>query len=95
MRSNADCLIFQTSSGESFAFSAELVAAYLIGGIKLDSNVIRKVAGAVVHHFRIKLGREHVSVPEFGKALWRILLSHGYITFRVILPPFEGNLSLN
>jgi hypothetical protein len=73
-----DCLVFHTSEGESIPCSAEVVTIELVGDSNLDPHVVREAAAAVVHYFRNELGREHVSVEEFSRALQRVLCDLGY-----------------
>jgi hypothetical protein len=73
-----DCLIFQTSAGENIPCSAEVVTIELVGDANLDPEVVREAAAAVVYYFRNELGREHVSVEEFSRALERVLGRLGY-----------------
>jgi len=73
-----DCLIFQTSSGESIPCSAEVVTIELVGDSTLDPQVVREAAAAVVYYFRQELGRDNVSVEEFSRALQKILCRLGY-----------------
>jgi hypothetical protein len=73
-----DCLIFQTSSGENIPCSAEVVTIELVGEANLDPEVVREAAAAVVCYFRNELGREHVSVEEFSRALQKVLRKLGY-----------------
>jgi hypothetical protein len=73
-----DCLIFETSSGESIPCSAEVVTIELVGDSKLDPQVVREAAAAVVYYFRNELGRDNVSVEEFSHALQKVLCRLGY-----------------
>jgi hypothetical protein len=73
-----DCLIFQTSNGENIPCSAEVVTIELVGEANLDPEVVREAAAAVVCYFRNELGREHVSVEEFSRALQKVLRKLGY-----------------
>lgn len=76
---NPDCLIFQTSSGENIPCSAELVTIELIGEAVelLDPELIRNASAAVLHYFKVELGRTSVTVGEFSEALERVLRSFG------------------
>ena len=47
-----DCLIFETSTGESIPCSAEVVTIELVGDSKLDPQIVREAAAAVVYYFR-------------------------------------------
>jgi hypothetical protein len=73
-----DCLIFETSSGESIPCSAEVVTIELVGDSQLDPQVVREAAAAVVYYFRKELGRDNVSVAEFSRALQKVLCGLGY-----------------
>jgi hypothetical protein len=73
-----DCLMFQTSAGESIPCSAEIVTIELVGDSSLDPQVVREAAAAVVYYFRQELGRENVSIEEFSHALQKILCRLGY-----------------
>jgi hypothetical protein len=73
-----DCLIFETSAGESIPCSAEVVTIELVGDSKIDPETVREAAAAVVYYFRNELGRENVSVEEFSHALQRVLCRLGY-----------------
>lgn len=75
----SNCLIFQTSFGESIPCSAEEVTIELIGETNdyLDPTIIQNAAQAVLHYFKQDLGRTAVSVAEFTEALERVLRSLG------------------
>jgi hypothetical protein len=73
-----DCLIFETSAGESIPCSAEVVTIELVGDSNLDPQIVREAAAAVVYYFRQELGRDNVSVEEFSNALQKILCRLGY-----------------
>ena len=73
-----DCLIFETSSGESIPCSAEVVTIELVGDSKLDPQIVREAAAAVVYYFRNELGRDNVSIEEFSRALQKVLCRLGY-----------------
>jgi hypothetical protein len=72
---HAECLLFQTTSGESMPFSADMISAELLGDqAKLfDAEFVRDAAKAVFHYFRHELGRQTVSVGEFALALEKVL----------------------
>lgn len=74
-----DYLFFETSSGETIPCSAELVAIELVGGekSKLDPELVRQAAYAVLHYFKHDLGRNCVSVSDFSSALERVLTAFG------------------
>lgn len=73
-----DCLIFETSSGESIPCSAEVVTIELVGDAQLDPEIVREAAAAVVYYFRNELGRDNVSIAEFSRALQKVLMRLGY-----------------
>lgn len=73
-----DCLIFETSNGESIPCSAEVVTIELVGDSTLDPQIVREAAAAVVYYFRQELGRDNVSIEEFSNALQKILCRLGY-----------------
>jgi len=73
-----DCLMFQMDSGDAIPCSAELVAVELIGEAAgaLDPELVRNAARAVLHYFKVEMGKTFVSVGEFSRALSRVL--HGF-----------------
>ena len=81
----ADCLIFQTASGEQIPCSAELVTIELIGEAakSLDPDIVRNASAAVLHYFKNELGRNFVSVGEFSQALEGVLRGFGL----TVMPP--------
>lgn len=74
-----DCLLFQTSSGESIPFSAEMISVELTGeGIgAFDPEFLKNAASAVFHYFKHDLGRVTVTVGEFAGALEKVLRGFG------------------
>lgn len=74
-----DYLFFETSTGETIPCSAELVAIELVGGsaCKLDPELVRQAAYAVLHYFKNDLGRNCVSIADFSHALERVLVGLG------------------
>ena len=74
-----DCLLFQTSSGESIPFSAEMISVELTGdGIgSFDPEFLKHAASAVFHYFKHDLGRVTVTVGEFAGALEKVLRGFG------------------
>src|SRR3954469_13499492 len=74
-----DCLLFQTSSGESIPFSAEMISVELTGdGIgEFDPEFLKHAASAVFHYFKHDLGRLTVTVGEFAGALEKVLRGFG------------------
>lgn len=75
----ADCLEFNMPDGESIPCSAETVTIELIGNAAevLDPEVVRNAARAVLHFFKVELGRTSVSVGEFSQALAGVLRGFG------------------
>jgi hypothetical protein len=76
---SSDCLLFQTSSGESIPFSAEMISIELsgegVGGF--DPEFLKQAASAVFHYFKNDLGRITVTVGEFASALEKVLRGFG------------------
>jgi len=74
-----DCLLFETSSGESIPFSAEMISVELTGdGIgAFDPEFLKHAASAVFHYFKNDLGRLTVTVGEFAGALEKVLRGFG------------------
>lgn len=74
-----DCLIFQTSDGESVPCTADWVAFELLGeGAELiDPAIVHHASAAVLHYFKFELNRQHVSVAEFAAALEKALRTFG------------------
>jgi hypothetical protein len=74
-----DCLLFQTSNGESIPFSAEMISVELTGeGIgEFDPEFLKHAASAVFHYFKHDLGRVTVTVGEFAGALEKVLRGFG------------------
>ena len=68
---HSDCLVFETPNGDSIPCSAESVSVELLGdsAAVIDPEIVRNAAAAVLHFFRVELGRESVSVGEFMEAL--------------------------
>jgi hypothetical protein len=74
-----DCLLFQTTNGESIPFSAEMISVELTGeGIgEFDPEFLKHAASAVFHYFKHDLGRVTVTVGEFAGALEKVLRGFG------------------
>jgi hypothetical protein len=74
-----DCLLFETSSGESIPFSAEMISVELTDdGIgAFDPEFLKHAASAVFHYFKNDLGRISVTVGEFAGALEKVLRGFG------------------
>lgn len=75
----SDALVFATSRGELIPCSAESVVVELVGesASLLDPQMLRKAASAVLHHFKVELGKPCVTVGEFAQALARVLRGYG------------------
>ena len=75
----SDCLLFETSSGESVPFSAEMISVELTDeGIGVfDPEFLKHAASAVFHYFKHDLGRITVTVGEFAGALEKVLRGFG------------------
>ncbi len=74
-----DCLMFQMSDGEAIPCCAELVSVEMIGddaGL-LDPELVRNATRAVLHYFKVEMGRTSVSVGEFSNALASVLRRFG------------------
>jgi hypothetical protein len=76
-----DCLIFQTTSGEAIPCSAELVTVELMGDAAdlLDPELVRNAARAVLHYFKVEMGKTFVSIGEFSEALAGVLRGFGLV----------------
>lgn len=76
---SSNCLLFQTSNGESIPFSAEMISVELsgegVGGF--DPEFLKQAASAVFHYFKVDLGRITVTVGEFAGALEKVLRGFG------------------
>jgi hypothetical protein len=74
-----DCLMFQMDGGESIPCSAELVTVELMGEAAdlLDPDLVRNAAQAVLHYFKVEMGKSSVSVREFSLALAAVLRGFG------------------
>jgi len=75
-----DCLVFQTSNGESIPCSAEVVTVELMGdsASQISPLLVQEAASAVVYYFKEELGRTSVSITEFATALERVLNGFGF-----------------
>lgn len=73
------CLAFEQADGGAIPCSVEQVTIEIIGAAaaSLDHEVIRHAAAAVLHYFKMELGRSHVSLSEFTQALDRVLRGLG------------------
>jgi hypothetical protein len=74
-----DTLMFETSNGEIIPCSAEQVTIEFIGEVSgdLDPELVRNAARAVLHYFKVELGKSQVSVGEFAQALTGVLRGLG------------------
>lgn len=74
-----DYLVFQLDNGESIPCSAELVSIELMGenASLFDREFVQHAATAVLHYFKVELGRNSVTVGEFSLALERVLRGFG------------------
>ena len=77
---HTDCLVFETSDGESIPCSAHDVTVELLGDAvnEIEPALITEASEAVIYHFKIDLGRGSITVAEFTFALERILRGFGY-----------------
>ena len=77
---HTDCLVFETSDGDSIPCSAQDVTVELLGDAvhELDPFMVTEAAEAVLYHFKVDLGRSSVSVAEFTQALEIILRGFGF-----------------
>jgi len=75
-----DCLVFRTSQGENIPCSAQEVTVELMGesASLLNDEVIHHAAQAVLHYFKLEVGKTLVSVGEFAQALERVLRGLGF-----------------
>ena len=78
---HSDCLMFQMSDGEAIPCYAELVTVEMIGNEEglLDTELVRNATRAVLHYFKVEMGRTSVTVGEFSNALASVLRRFGLI----------------
>jgi len=71
----SDCLLLQTTAGESIPYSADMVCDELttVSVELFDPEFVRHAANAVFHYFKHELGRQAVSLGEFAGALEKVL----------------------
>lgn len=74
-----DCLVFKTASGDHIPCSAQEVTIELMADSAemLDPEIVKNAAQAVLHYFKMELGRTTVSVGEFSEALEKVLRGLG------------------
>jgi hypothetical protein len=73
----SDCLLFQTSSGQSVPYSADMIAIE-VGGDNpphFDEAFLDEATKAVFHYFKHDQERTTVTIGEFADALEKVL--HG------------------
>jgi len=71
--------MFQMSDGEAIPCYAELVTVEMIGNEEglLDPELVRNATRAVLHYFKVEMGKTFVSVGEFSRALATVLRAFG------------------
>lgn len=77
---HTDCLVFETSEGESIPCSAHDVTIELLGDAlnEIEPSLITEATEAVLYHFKVDLDRTSIKVSEFTIALEQILRGFGY-----------------
>ena len=72
---HTDCLVFETSDGETIPCSAHDVTVELLGDAvtEIEPHLITEAAEAVLYHFKVDQDRASITVAEFTLALERIL----------------------
>jgi hypothetical protein len=73
----SDCLLFQTPSGESVPYSADMISIEVGGDTPphFDSEFVDQATKAVFHYFKHDQSRTTVTIGEFADALEKVL--HG------------------
>lgn len=76
---HSECLLVQTSNGETLPCSAEAVTVELVGDASssIDPAILQNATQAVLHYFKVELGKETVTIGEFAQALARVLRNFG------------------
>jgi hypothetical protein len=76
---HSDCLLVQTTAGQTVPCSAEAVILELVGDAAsgLDPELMRHAAQGVLHYFKAELQRDSVTVAEFAAALEQALTKLG------------------
>ena len=71
----SDCLVFKMNNGESVPCSAETLTIELLGdsAALVDPELIKHAAAAVLYYFKTDLDQTIVSVPDFSRALEKVL----------------------
>jgi hypothetical protein len=71
----SDCLVFNSSSGQSMESPTQFLTIELIGegADQIDPDVVRHASAAVLHYFKKELGRSSVSISEFSEALEAVM----------------------
>jgi hypothetical protein len=74
-----DCLVFKMPNGESIPCSSKSVSIELTGEAAqfIDKHIVEQAAAAVLHYFKVELGRLTVSIDEFAQALGKALNAFG------------------
>lgn len=75
-----DCLGFKMANGEAIPCSAQQMTVELMGEAAhlVDEDVVKNAAEAVLHYFKVELGRTTVTAAEFSQALERVLRGLGF-----------------
>ena len=71
----SNCLLFETATGETVPYSADMVSVELgcdTAGL-FDSEFVSHATNAVFHYFKHELGRHTVSLGEFAGAMEKVL----------------------
>jgi hypothetical protein len=73
----SDCLLFQTPSGESVPYSADMIAIEIgqENPLHFDEEFVDQATKAVFHYFKHDQARTMVTIGEFADALEKVL--HG------------------
>ena len=65
-----DYLIFELGDGELLPLPAEMVTIEMIDSTDcVDQEMIRNITAAILHYFRVELGKQSVSLSEFAQEL--------------------------
>lgn len=73
-----DSLVFKLAGGDSIPCSAEAVSFEIAGDAagKVDKELLRNAAAAVLHYFKTECNATSISAEEFSRALEKVL--HGF-----------------